>query len=205
MTPSFWALGNSWAGYAPQSLHFDHQFFISDCFRGHPRPLILKPSATPEINVAGQEESGCVHEYLRANLCMLFNAFQTWLKNHTKQLVWFQGGSDVNARFAGHFIKFAREPYLACRVIWDVLEHTHNSREIASTRVVTSQNLVHRHLTTFGYFDYGWTKLEYPYVIPNAGRMVNNLVFLLKHNYVYAAMVRVGGHLSSPSRKSGEG
>ena len=47
MTPSFWALANSWAGNDPQSLHFDPQFFISSCFRGHPRPLILRPSATP--------------------------------------------------------------------------------------------------------------------------------------------------------------
>ena len=31
----------------PPSLHFDPQFFISGWFRGHPRPLILKPSATP--------------------------------------------------------------------------------------------------------------------------------------------------------------
>ena len=47
MTPSFWALENSWAGNDPKSLHFVPQFFISGYFRGHPRPLILRPSATP--------------------------------------------------------------------------------------------------------------------------------------------------------------
>ena len=63
MTPSFWALGNSWASSDPQSLHFDPQFFISGCFRGHPRPLNLKPSATPwcwRISKLEVAESLCI-------------------------------------------------------------------------------------------------------------------------------------------------
>ena len=47
MTPLFWTLENSWAGNDPLILHFDPQYFIFGCFRGHSRPLILKPSATP--------------------------------------------------------------------------------------------------------------------------------------------------------------
>ena len=41
-------LSNSWAGNDPHSLQYDpfFFFFISGCFRCHPQPLVLKPSAT---------------------------------------------------------------------------------------------------------------------------------------------------------------
>ena len=45
--PLFWTLGNSCVGDDLQNLHFYVLFFIFSCFRGHPRPLILKRSAAP--------------------------------------------------------------------------------------------------------------------------------------------------------------
>ena len=84
--PFFQTLGNSLAGNDPQSQHFDPQFVISSCFRGHPRPPILKPSATPDSEI-----------YFSGSLTCRLCVFPENVRCHKLPCIEIIGTADVSA------------------------------------------------------------------------------------------------------------